>query len=95
MASGAEGLAGLSAVSGDGGAVAQPASRPKATNGIEHGFMIRCGGEFPETAWDIYSAEIPGVLLDLLVERYRSRSRCRGLPQPGSMPPKEKQFSAI
>ena len=35
MASGAEGLAGLSVLSGGGGAAAQLAKRPKAINGID------------------------------------------------------------
>jgi hypothetical protein len=40
MASGAEGLAGLSAARGGGGAVAHPARSPTAIKGIEHRFMI-------------------------------------------------------
>jgi hypothetical protein len=43
MASGADGLAGLSAASGGGGAVVHPARMPTAIKGIEHRFMIRFG----------------------------------------------------
>ena len=59
MASDADGLAGLSAVSGGGGAIAQPARRPKATNGREYRFMIFRGDPFQKLELDFHRAEIP------------------------------------
>jgi TPR repeat protein len=46
VASGADGLAGLSDVSGGGGAVAQPAKRLKTINGIEYRFIFCRGDRF-------------------------------------------------
>ena len=87
MASGAEGLAGLSAPSGGAGAVAQPAKTPAAINVIERRFIIRFGDEILETVLDFHWAEIPDVLRAHLPERYRLRFRCRewadgSLPDP-------------
>ena len=59
MACGADGLAGLSAVSVGGGAVAHPARTLTAINGMEKRFIIRCGDEFQEMEWHFHSAEIP------------------------------------
>ena len=58
MASGAEGLAGLSALSGGGGPAAQPARTPTATNSTENRFMIPCRDEFSKTELDFHWAEI-------------------------------------
>ena len=94
VASGADGLAGLSAVSGGGGAVAQPVRRPKAINRIEYRFIIcRVAFQWMELAYRLFG--IPGVGLDRLAARYRPRSRNRELLRPGSGPPMEKQLSAI
>ncbi len=60
MASGADGLAGLSAVSGGGGAVAQPAKR-KATNVIEYRFIICLDDRFQKLELEFHSAEIQYV----------------------------------
>jgi hypothetical protein len=70
VASGADGLAGLSAVIGGGGAVAQPAKR-KAINGIEYRFIICLGDRFQKLELEFHSAEIRNVLLD------RQPGRCR------------------
>jgi hypothetical protein len=55
VASGADGLAGLSAVSGGGGAVAQPAKR-RAMNGIEYRFIICLGDRFQKLELEFHSA---------------------------------------
>src|SRR5271166_304805 len=94
-ASGADGFAGSSAVSGGGGAVAQPARRPKATKGMEYRFIICRGDRFQELELEFHSAEIRDALLDRLAGRYRSRSRNRELLPPGSGPLMEKKISAI
>src|SRR6202049_798710 len=95
VASGADGFAGLSAVSGGGGAVAQPAKRPKATNSIEYRFIICRGDRFQKLELKFHSAEILGVLLDRLAGRYRPQSRNRKLLRPGSRPLMERRISAI
>ena len=58
MASAAEGLAGLSALSGAGGAAAQLANRPKAINGTKDRFIICRGDRFQNLALEFHSAEI-------------------------------------
>ena len=80
MASGADGLAGSSAVSGGGGAVLHPARTPKAIKGIEHRFIIRCGDDFPKTELDFHSAEILDASLDRLPGRYRDSKRNKREP---------------
>ena len=95
MASGAVGLAGLSALSGGGGAVTQPARRPKATNGREYRFMICRGARFQKLEFEFHPAEIRDALLDRLVGLYMPRSRHRELLRPGSGPPTARQISAI
>src|SRR3984893_5165744 len=69
VASGANGLAGLSAVSGGGGAVAQPAKSPTATNSIEYRFIMCRDDRFQKLDLGFHSAEILDALLDRLVER--------------------------
>jgi hypothetical protein len=61
VASGADGLAGLSAVSGGGGAVAQPAKRLKTINGIEYRFIFCRGERFKKLELEFHSAEIQDV----------------------------------
>ena len=95
MASGADGLAGLSAARGGGGATAHPARSPTAIKGIEDRFMIRCGDEFPKTELDFHWAEIPDALLCRPAARYRPQSRNRERLLPGLWPLKEQQISAI
>ena len=82
-ASGAEGFAGLSALIAGRGAVAQPARRPKATNGREYRFMIFRGDPFQKLELDSHRAEIPDALLARLVGRYRLRFRNTELLRPG------------
>jgi hypothetical protein len=72
VASGADGLAGLSAVSGGGGAVAQPAKRPKATNSIEYRFIICRGDRFQKLELKFHPAEILDGVLDRLAGRYKN-----------------------
>src|SRR5271166_1126193 len=92
-ASGADGFAGSSAVSGGGGAVAQPARSPKATRGMEYRFIICRGDRRLEVVF--HSAEIRDALLDRLAGRYRPLSRNRELLPAGSGPLMEKKISAI
>src|SRR5271166_1975162 len=91
--SGADGFAGSSAVSGGGGAVAQPARRPKATRGMAYRFIICRGDRFQKL--EFHSAEIRDALLDRLAGRYRPLYRNRELLPPGSGPLMEKKISAI
>jgi hypothetical protein len=95
VASGADGLAGLSAVNGGDVAVAQPAKRAKATSSIEYRFIICRGDRFQKTDLGFHLAEILDALLDRLPGRYRPRSPNRGLLRPGSGPLIEQRISAI
>ncbi len=95
MASGADGLAGLSAVSCGGGAVAHPASRPTAINGIEHRFIGRCGGEVPETKMDFHLVGILDVLRDRQPARCRQQARNKLGPLRASPQTGENSFLAI
>jgi hypothetical protein len=94
-ASGDDGFAGLSALSGGGGVVAQPTRRPKAINGMEYRFIFCPCDRFQKLELEFHSAEIRDVLLDRPAGRYRPLSRNRELRPPGSEPPMEKQISAI
>jgi hypothetical protein len=84
MASGAEGLAGLSALSGGGGPAAQPARTPTATNSTENRFMIPCRDEFSKTELDFHWAEILDASLDRLPGRCRDSNRNEREPAPVS-----------
>src|SRR6266481_2884077 len=94
VASGADGLAGSSAVSGGGGAVAQPAKRLKATNS-EYRFIFCRGDRFQKLEVEVHLAEIRDVLLDRLPGRYRPRSRNTELLRPVSGPLMGQRISAI
>ena len=70
VASRADGFAGLSALSGGGGAAAQPARRPKAINAVEYRFMICPYDRFQKLGLELHSAEIRDVLLGPLAGRH-------------------------
>jgi hypothetical protein len=61
VVSGAEAFAGSSPVSGGGGAVAQPARRPKASNGTEYRFILCPGDRFRSWNRRFHSAEMPDL----------------------------------
>ena len=75
VASAAVGLVGLSAVSGGGGVVAQPARKLKATSTKEYRFIVRCADGFGETELEFHSAETPDAL-----PGHRAAQRKRSTP---------------